>query len=415
MKADKPMKILFLSNRGLLPIKDGHTRRSYNILKGLAEKHQVYYLSLYESPEEISSENVNDLKSFCSHVEFYPAPSKKISIPMLIRVIRSLFSIDAYTIWRHYSKLFLDRVNELITIGEFDLVHCDILPLAYTVRNRCDIFRSITDHDVSYLKCLRMAQESKNILLKTFMFLESWKLKRLESKIFMQVDLGIAVSELDRDILQRVCPRGCFEVIENGVETAKFIPGCSKEEFNKIVWLGGFDHYPNKQGIYYFLEDIYPKIKQEILDVKFDIIGSGITEKLSHLVQNDCSINLMGYVDDPLPFIQRASVFVVPILSGGGTRLKVLEAMSAGKAIVGTSIACEGLDGINGQHFIIADDATTFAKEVVKLLQDNTLGVMLGSNARKLVVDHYDYTSICKKLNILYQKSIERKLMENHE
>ena len=401
------LKILFLSNRGLLPIKDGHTRRSYNILKGLSEKNQVYFLSLYETPEEIDTVNINEIEKYCYKVELIAAPSKNISAPMLVRLFRSMFSMEAYTIWRHYSPSFLKRVNALISSGEFDLVHCDILPLAYAIRNRSDIFRTITDHDVSYLKCLRMGKESKNPFLKFFLYLESWKLKRLESEIFKQVNLGIVVSELDKEILQKLCPVGKFVVIENGVETIKFTPDYQNNEQNKLVWLGGFDHYPNRQGIYYFLEEIYPKIKQKMPDTRFDIIGGGITEKLKYLANADSSINLIGYVDDPLPYIQRASIFVVPILSGGGTRLKVLEAMSTGKAIVSTSIGCEGINGTNGKHYILADDAKAFAEAVLSLLNDKKQIINLGMNARKIVEKNYDYNEICHKLNILYVNLVQ--------
>jgi glycosyltransferase involved in cell wall biosynthesis len=396
------MKILFLSNRGLLPIKDGHTRRSYNILKGLAERNQVYFLSLYETEEEIDPRNIRELGSFCSNVEFHPAPPKKIGLPMLTRLIRSLFSTDPYTIWRHYSKPFLKRVKELISCGEFDLVHCDILPVAYTVRNRNGIFRSITDHDVSYLKCLRIGQGSKNLFLKVFLLFESLKLKRLESEIFRQVDLGITVSEVDREILQELCPEGKFFVVENGVDTRKFIPDESQIESNTLLWIGGFNQLPNREGIYYFLEEVYPEIKERMPDVKLEIIGGGVTERLRRMANTDASINLLGYVEDPLPHIQRASVFIVPILSGSGTRLKLLEAMATGKAIVTTSIGCEGIDGTDGTHFIVADTAKEFARAIIKIINDTSLRTRLGKSARELTEKTYDWRIITEKLEQIY-------------
>jgi len=400
---DNALKILFLSNRGLLPIKDGHTRRSFNILKGLAEKHRVHFLSFYETPEEIEPKNIKELETFCKKVEFFPAPPKKVSIPMLARLVRSIFSSDPYTIWRHYSKSFLKRVKQLIASGEFDLVHCDILPLAYTVRNKNGIFQSITDQDVSYLKCLRMGRQSWNPLLRLFLYLESWKLKRLESKIFTQVDLGITVSELDKKILQKLCPGGKFVVIENGVETEIFKPNNEKVETNKLVWVGGFDHFPNKQGMYYFLENIYPKIKERLPEIKLDIVGGGIPEKFKELCKGDASIRLLGYVEDPLSYIQKATVFISPILSGGGTRLKILEAMSAGKAIVSTTIGCEGIEGLNNRDYLIADTPEEFSEKVVEVINNKELQRYLGVNARKLAKQKYDWTVICNKIESTYR------------
>lgn len=400
------LKILFLSNRSPLPIKDGHTRRTYNILKGLTENHWVHFLSLYETPAEVEYSNVKELESFCHKVEFYPSPSKKISIPMLARLLRSLFSPDPYTIWRHYSKKFSTRAAHLLKEEKFDLVHCDILPIVYAIRNQDDIFRSLTDHDVSYLKCLRMAKDSSNLLLKIFCYLESLKLKELESRIFKEVELGIAVSEVDKKILQRICPEGRFEIIENGVDVDKFKPDYENVKPNTLFWLGGFDHYPNKQGIYYFLDSVYPLIKQELPEIKLQLIGGGITDKLRRFASDDPSIKLLGYVDDPIPYMQKATVFIVPILSGSGTRLKLLEAMAAGKAIVTTSIGCEGIMGINNIHFLIADTHEQFAGSVVRTANDRELRDRLGNNARQLMCQDYDWKIIIDKLDRLYEDQI---------
>jgi len=400
------LKILFLSNRGLLPIKDGHTRRSFNILKGMAKVHRVHYLSLYEQSEGIDPINIGHLESICEKVEFYPAPLKSISIQMISRIVRSLFSLDPYSLWRHYSTPFSRRVSELVLVNKYDIVHCDILPLAYTVRRINGVMRTITDHDVSYLKCESMGKKSDRMILKLFLNVESVKLKRLESTIFKQVDYGVVVSEHDKNILEKLCPEGRFIVIENGVDVAVFQPDNSMIEPEKLIWLGGFDHYPNEQGINYFIEEIYPDIKKKLPTVKLDIVGGGVKEKLLRMTHDDPSINVMGYVDDPLPIMQKAAVFVVPILSGGGTRLKVLEAMSAGKAIVTTSIGCEGIEGSDGKHFIIADTPDSFADSVTNVLNDAHLRKQLGGNARQLAKEKYDWNIIVKKLNEFYIEAI---------
>lgn len=399
--------ILFLSNRGLLPIRDGHTRRSFNILKGLAANNQLYFLSLFEKPEEICEDNIKQLKKMCFRVEFLPAPSKEISVEMVTRLIRSLFSFDPYTIWRHYSKHFIKRVDELISSGKFDLVHCDVLPLCYSVRYRNDVFRSVTDHDVSYLKCLSIARNEKNILLKLFIYLEALKLRSLEKKIFNQVDLGIVVSKLDEDVLYRLCPNGKFFVVENGVQLEKFCSLGDVQEQMKIVWLGGFDHYANRQGIRFFLEKIYPLVKQAVPGVNFDIVGGGLTEELRQYAFKDSTVNFIGYVDDPLPYICRASVFVAPILSGGGTKLKVLEAMAAGKAIVSTSVGCEGIDGTHGIHYLVADEPHGFANHIINILNNQSLKISLQTNVKNLVTEKYDFDNISIKLDLHYNERLQ--------
>lgn len=408
-KMHMPLKILFLSNRGPLPIVDGHTRRTFNILKGLSEKNQVYLLSLFETPEEIEVHNIKKLERFCHKVEFLPSPSKKVSIPMLARLLRSLFSREPYTIWRHYSKSFSVRVGQLIQKESFDIVHCDILPIVYTIRNKENVFRSVTDHDVSYLKCLRMADDSSNLFLKTFCYLEAYKLKKLESQIFNEVELSIVVSEVDKKILQRICSGGRFEVIENGVDVNKFKPAPDKIELNTLLWVGGFNHYPNRQGIYWFLDKAYPLIKKKMPKIKLYLIGGCVTNKLRCYASADSSIKILGYVDDPIPYLQKATAFIAPVFSGSGTRLKLLEAMAAEKGIVTTSIGCEGIEGTNNKHFLMAEEPEDFATKVIKILNDKKLRIEFGNNARKLTIQKYDWKKITEKMNFFYAECLKQK------
>src|SRR5258706_2625224 len=257
------LKILFLTNRSPYPIKDGQSRRTYNILKNLACRHEVHLLSLYESAEEVLPVSVEHLRRFCKQVEMLPAPGKTLSVGMVARLTRSLFSKDPYTIWRHYSRPYVNRVRMPLDTTPFDVVHCDILPLAYCIRGLQGPLRTLTDHDVSYLKAKRLAAQARNPLLKLFLYFEAMKLKHLESRIFTELDLGIAVSELDRQHLQRLCPRGRFVGVENGGDVRAFVPDAAAVELNSLVWVGGFHHSPNGESVRYFLEEIYPRIKQE--------------------------------------------------------------------------------------------------------------------------------------------------------
>jgi len=401
------LKILFLSNRSPLPIIDGHTRRTYNILKGLAESHAVHFVSLYEIQDELDVNNVQLLESFCEKVEFYPAPSKSFCFQMVARLLRSLISADPYTIWRHYSSAYHKRVKQLINTGNYEIVHCDNLPVAYTVRHIKSVYRSITDHDVSYIKCARMAIESKNLFLKVFMYYEAFKLRNLEKQVLQLYDLGIVVSEIDKIKLLEICPEGNLLVIENGVDTTAFIPGTDTDiDNNTIVWVGGFKHFSNESAVHYFLSDIYPKIKNIFPEIRFNVIGDGISKRLDKLISSDSSICYLGFVEDPLPYIQNSAIFVVPIISGSGTRLKLLEAMSVGKAAVTTAVGCEGIEGIDGIHFVVANTPFEFASAVAMLLNDVNYRRKLEMNARYLMEKQYDWKIITNKLVNVYSSIV---------
>ena len=399
----KRLNILFLTNRSPYPIKDGQSRRTYNILHGLARRHDVSLLSLVESPEEALPENIRRLKGFCANVEVVPAPPKTLSLPMAARLARSLFSRDPYTVWRHYSRRYAERVQAWLDQASFDIVHCDILPLAYCVRNLEAPIRALTDHDVSYLKAKRLAAQARNPLLKLFLYLESLKLKRLESTVFANLDLGIAVSELDRQQLQRLCPLGRFSVIENGVDVRAFVPDPAALEPDALVWVGGFRQQANCDAVRFFLKDIYPLVKRQRSATKLYVVGEGTPDWLKALAAADTSIVLTGFVDDPLPYMQRSAVFVAPILSGGGTKLKVLEAMAAAKAIVSTAIGVEGIQGNDNEHFLVADHPEAFCSRVIAVLQDRALRERLGQNARRRAMETYDWDAICEAMSRLYQ------------
>jgi glycosyltransferase involved in cell wall biosynthesis len=239
-------------------------------------------------------------------------------------------------------------------------------------------------------------------VVRLFLEYEAFKLKRLERRLDRHADLVIAVSDVDRDALADLCPGGRFAVVENGVDVEAFVPDQAVVEPDTLVWLGGFHHYANYEAVRFFLERVYPGIKRAREHVKLFIVGPGAPDRLTRLIAGDPSVALTGYVEDPVPFIQRASVFVAPILSGGGTKLKVLEAMAAGKAIVSTSLGVEGIGGRDGEHYLVADSPDLFAARVVELLADPDLRRRLGGKARQVAEDQYDWRAICGKMSALY-------------
>ncbi len=399
-------KVLFLTNRAPYPVVDGQSRRTYNILKGLALYFDIHLLALYE-PHEKENLNHANLQGLCSKVEFYPCPPKRFSLPMVSRLARSIFSRDPYTVWRHYSKEYSKRIQEILLKNNFDLVHCDCLPLAPVVKNVQKIPTVLTDHDVSYLKSLRMAQQSNNLLHKSFLYYEAAKVWLLEKTIFNKFALGITVSEYDKEILQGLCKNARFEIVENGVDTLEFRPGQKNTKDCNLLWLGGFNHYPNVEALEYFLNDIYHFIKAKISDVKLYVVGAKPPVTLTQFATKDNSINFLGFVDNPIPHLSAANVLICPILSGSGTRLKILEAMATEKAIVTTSIGIEGIEGVNNKHYIISDKPKEFAENVVNILQDTTLEQELGRNARRLVTSKYDWKIIWEKNMTIYSNLIK--------
>lgn len=387
-------KILFISNRGLLPINDGHSRRSYNLLRELCKNNLITILFLYEKNEQIDVKYLDFYKKIGLNFEYVKSPSKKITFGSILLLIRSIFSRLPYAVWRQYSPEFESKIRKYVNDCDYDIIHFDNIPIMHSTLDIDHNFISVTDHDVSYEKVKRISENCKFYPLKIFLYFEYIKLKSFEIKIFKKANLSIVVSEHDKDIFRIKCSDSEIYVAENGVDFSSFYFSGLEKINGRLVWLGGFQHIANKQSILFFLNHIYPLIKKNYPTVSIDIIGGGVTDDLYLYSRRDLTIKFHGFVIDPAPIIEMAEVFVAPIISGGGTKLKVLEAMSMKKAIVSTSVGCEGIDAVNKMHFLVADDPKEFSDCVVDLLNNKEKIYNIGENAYNYVVDRYSYKSI---------------------
>lgn len=400
----KRLRILFLTNRLPYPVTDGQSRRTYHILQGLSARNEVHLLSLCSSSKQADSTTIQHLRNFCHGVDVVLAPPKNFSLRMVIRLFRSLLSLKPYTFWRHYSRVFLRKSLDLIEGQQFDIVHCDILPIAYVIRSIRKTPCSLTDHDICYVKAARIAQKVANPVLKAMYFLEAAKLRRWEKAVFSEVSLGLVVSEVDKGILQNLTGRDDLEVIPNGVDPEEFAPHSAEPEPATLLWVGGFDYSPNRDAVRWLLTEIFPLVRERVPEVRLKLVGGGQSSSLRRLVGKDEFIEFAGFVDDPVPHLHAATVFVVPLRSGSGTRLKMLEAMAAGKAIVTTSLGAEGIRGEHEKHFLVADTPKEFAEMVTRAVKSSEIRSTLGHNARALVREIYDWRVIVEELQRHYER-----------
>jgi glycosyltransferase involved in cell wall biosynthesis len=228
------------------------------------------------------------------------------------------------------------------------------------------------------------------------------KFQREELRICRRSSLCLTTSERDKDVLREHIPSLECQVIPNGVDSLFFRdPGGHVEE-GCIVFTGTISYFPNLDGVLYFVDKVFPLIKAEREHVKFYIVGKDPPEKIRSYASSS-SIIVTGTVEDVRPYLSRAQVVVAPLRIGGGTRLKILEALAMGKAVVATSLAAEGLELVSDEHLVIADDPRAFARTVVDLLGDEKLRARLGANGRKVVEERYDWRSITRQLEAVQQ------------
>ncbi len=210
----------------------------------------------------------------------------------------------------------------------------------------------------------------------------------------------ITVSDFDRDLLQSVNSHLKIEVIPNGVDTDLYQPLTASAHSPKLLYVGNMGYRPNIDAMLYFCQEIYPKIRQELSQLEMWIVGVNPSPEIKQLAGN--GVHVTGRVDDVRPLYQESSVCVVPLRAGGGTRLKILEAMALGRPVVSTSIGCEGLEVVDGEHLYVADTPDLFAQRTLLLLTDTEERQRIITQAREFVVSHYDWDSISDRLLQVY-------------
>jgi len=210
----------------------------------------------------------------------------------------------------------------------------------------------------------------------------------------------ITVSEADRRLLRTVNPRLQVDVVANGVDTKVYQPLPQEGTSPSLLFIGKMSYRPNGDAVLYFCREILPRIRRMIGEVEMWIVGKDPLPEVRQL--NGDGVYVTGRVDDVVPYYSRSTACVVPLRAGGGTRLKILEAMALGRPVVSTSVGAEGLDVVDGEHLLIADSPEQFAEKTVRLLTDRALYQRITTNARQLVVTRYDWDAIAGQLMQIY-------------
>jgi glycosyltransferase involved in cell wall biosynthesis len=233
-----------------------------------------------------------------------------------------------------------------------------------------------------------------------YSFVQWRKLRRYEAMICKLADRVIAVSEADREALRRLVPGLEVTVVPNGVDTEYYTMTKSQLGNCPLVFTGKMDFRPNVDAVIWFCREVLPLVQRDFPSVRLFIVGQSPSRRVISLARNP-AVTVTGYVEDVRPYISGALVYVLPLRMGGGTRLKLLEAMAMGKAIVSTSLGCEGFDVTHGRELVVADDAEEFAHLVVELLRDAQRGERLGKEARRFA-ERYDWRNIVPKMERVY-------------
>ena len=396
-------RILFVTSRLPFPPREGHQLRSWHLLKALAARHEVTLLSFMRRDDE--PDGIEEMQRHLAGVETFPIVSEHSRIAMAWALLRSLLTREPYVSTKYASSAMQARIRELAP--GMDAVHFDMLPLmrnAVAVPTPTPVIYNA--HNVEHVLLSTRASMSGSPWIRRFLQGQLPRLLRFERQACERANLVLACSAVDADALRQLAPEANVAVVANGVDLEKNQPSTatSNSPPQKLVFVGQMGWFPNRDGVEWFLDEVFPLILQSRPDTRFVLVGK--TDGLAVPKAVAAQVTLAGFVPDLKPYVDEASVYVVPLRAGSGTRLKVLEAMAMGKAIVTTSIGSEGIALDHGQSALFADDAASFAAATIRLLDSPAMVQRMGEAARACAEQHYGWQAVGQQLLACYQQEL---------
>ena len=390
----KKLRILFITEFLPWPLNSGGAIRSYHILRQVSLRHEV---TLVAAGDERESEH---FRGFVAHINLLE-PKRKTKVTKLVGVLASLASNRPYLcVYSSYNKEMAEKISVLLANDTFDLVHLDHLDAAAYLPVCKDTPVYLDEHNYETKLLKSVLSNSDRLLLRTYLKQQVGKLEKFEAAALHRSDAVGAVSDKDAVLIGRVASPGKVAVIPNGVDLAYFGIDRTPEPWN-IVTVGSLDWAPNVEGIMWFLDNVWPQIVAKCPEAEINIVGRNPPKYLLNRAKNNVAV--LASVADVRDYVKKASVFVVPLFSGGGTRLKVLEAMAMRVPLVSTSVGVEGIQCENRRHFMVADRPEEFANRVLELLGNRSMADKLADNAHVLVSMQYGWDAIGEKLNNVYR------------
>ncbi len=405
------MKILFVTASLPYPPQQGGALRTYGLLHGI---HQAgHNLTLLSFSEANSSSYVGTpLETFCSYIETVATPNRTKSARL-----RDLFlSIEPDIARRLYSEAFEIRLKELINAEHFDLIQFEgievacYLPIIWQMGTQAKLVYDAFNAEAAMQYAIFEIDRGspRRWPAAVYSLIQSQRISKFENELCQKADLVIAVSAEDATLLQGYNPKRSVPVVANGIFTDEYekqSAGLNLGE-HALVFTGKMDYRPNVDAVLWFASQVLPKIKQVTSEVKFYIVGQKPHQSLEHLRDNT-SVIVTGWVESVLPYLNGSEVYIAPLRMGSGTRLKILEAMAAGCAVVATTLAASGMQRETEMGMLVVDNPEQMADTIIKLLNTPTMRSKLGKAAHHYVKSHYDWSVLIPDLLAAY-KAIER-------
>lgn len=401
------MRILFLSQRFLLPMDTGGKIRTGKILEQLSREHDIVIVGNYDP--EIDGPRLGEMKRFCRrYVPVAWKEPRRGSVAFYWRLAKNLLSKYPVTALNDYSPQLERALLDTLAEEPFDLAICDFVQSALMFKSVSGIPTLLFQHNVEAKIALRHLDAATNVFTRTLWAGQHRRMFAFEAESVRAFDKVIAVSDNDAGIFAAEYGATNAVSIPTGVDVDFYEPGSSAAiKPNRIVFCGSMDWLPNEDGIKYFLAEIAPALSAMDANWELVVVGRNPSEAMKADAAKVGNVELTGWVDDVRPYLREAAVCIVPLRIGGGTRMKIYEAMAMGKAVISTTVGAEGLEVTDNENIRLVDDPAQFAAATSELLQDPVRRDAIGEAARALVVEHFGWSTVATRFGEICRETAQ--------
>ncbi len=392
------MKILMLTPYLPYPLLSGGQIRTYNLLKKLAQKHEITLFALIKDSQE--KKYIPEIEKYCHKVKVF----KRSKRPFTLRnILKTGFSSYPFLVIRNHVPEAVPAIKRELEQNEYDLIHAETFYMMPHLP-QTTIPTMLVEQTIEYLGYESYAKKAPAII-RPLLNIDIMKIKRWEKHYWKKSDQLITMSQEDKNFIQQFLDKPKkVQVVSNGVDSSWFDQIKRKLPAKPtILYVGTFKWLPNIEAAEFLIEKTWPIISQQLPQAKLWIVGNAPTEKIKRYGSQDDQITVSGRIPDIRTAFKNSHVLTAPVFSGKGTRYKILEAMASGTPIVATSTAIEGLHVKNKQHVLMADTAKNIAQQTIKVIQNQELWQKLSENGQNFVRENYDWQLISKKLDRIYQ------------
>lgn len=397
------MRILQLMNKVPWPPKDGGAIACLNMTKGFSMLgHDVTVLSMNTSKHHIRIKDMPANLRSKADFRFVEVPA---SINWLEATFNLIFSRLPYNAQRFISDDFSQELARLLHEKTFDVIQLEglyLCPYIPVIRKYSKALIAYRAHNIEYEIWERTAILSDGLRSKYLRNL-SRRIKRFEESYLNTYDLLVPITDRDGHILDKLGNIKPKHTSQTGIDFASLVPTAKKLEFPSLFHIGALDWAPNQEGLIWFFDQCWAKIREKCPEVKFYLAGRNAPDWFERKIKR-AGVEYLGEINDAYDFINSKAIMVVPLFSGSGMRIKIIEGMSLGKPIVTTDIGTEGIPTTNGENILIANDADQFVEEVVKLVNNRELANQIGKNAIGFIQEKFDNLSQAEALIEFYKQ-----------